>query len=41
VGVKATGDNASSVYVQDADGKPENTPAGFQLLTLLAEQLTR
>jgi outer membrane protein assembly factor BamC len=39
--VKATGDNASSVYVQDADGKPENTPAGFQLLTLLAEQLTR
>lgn len=39
--VKSTGDNASSVYVQDADGKPENTPAGFQLLTLLAEQLTR
>ena len=28
-------------YVQDADGKPENTPAGFQLLTMLAEQLTR
>ena len=39
--VKSNGDNASSVYVQDADGKPENTPAGFQLLTLLAEQLTR
>ena len=39
--VKANGDNASSVYVQDADGKPENTPAGFQLLTLLAEQLAR
>jgi len=39
--VKPNGDNASSIYVQDADGKPENTPAGFQLLTLLAEQLTR
>ena len=39
--VKSNGDNASSIYVQDADGKPENTPAGFQLLTLLAEQLTR
>jgi outer membrane protein assembly factor BamC len=39
--VKANGDNFASVYVQDADGKPENTPAGFQLLTMLAEQLTR
>ena len=39
--VKSNGDNASSIYVQDAEGKPENTPAGFQLLTLLAEQLTR
>lgn len=39
--VKTTGDNSTSIYVQDADGKPENTPAGFQLLTLLAEQLTR
>jgi outer membrane protein assembly factor BamC len=39
--VKSTGDNSASVYVQDADGKPENTPAGFQLLTMLAEQLTR
>ena len=39
--VKSNGDNASSIYVQDADGKPENTPAGFQLLTLLAEQLSR
>lgn len=39
--VKSTGDNSVSVYVQDADGKPENTPAGFQLLTMLAEQLTR
>ena len=39
--VKSTGENSASVYVQDLDGKPENTPAGFQLLTLLAEQLTR
>lgn len=39
--IKSTGENSASVYVQDADGKPENTPAGFQLLTLLAEQLVR
>lgn len=39
--VKSTGENSVSVYVQDAGGKPENTPAGFQLLTLLTEQLTR
>jgi len=39
--VQKAGDEASSVYVQDADGKPENTPAGFQLLTLLTEQLSR
>ncbi|MBU3630355.1 outer membrane protein assembly factor BamC [Polynucleobacter sp. AP-Melu-500A-A1] len=39
--IKTTGDNSTSVYVQDADSKPENTPAGFQLLTLLAEQLER
>ena len=39
--VKSTGENSASVYVQDSDGKPENTPAGFQLLTLLAEQLKR
>ena len=39
--VKKTGDEASTVYVQDADGKPENTPAGLQLLTLLTEQLSR
>lgn len=39
--VKSTGENASSVYVQNADGKPENTPAGLQLLTLLTQQLTR
>lgn len=39
--VKSTGDNSSSVYVQGADGKPENTPAGLQLLTLLTEQMSR
>ncbi|QWE05665.1 outer membrane protein assembly factor BamC [Polynucleobacter sp. JS-JIR-5-A7] len=39
--VKTTGENSSNVYVQDADGKPENTPAGFQLLTLLTEQLAK
>ena len=39
--VKSAGENTSSVYVQDADGNPENTAAGFKLLTLLAEQLTR
>ena len=39
--VKSSGDNSSTVYVQDADGKPENTPAGMQLLTLLTEQMAR
>jgi outer membrane protein assembly factor BamC len=39
--VKSTGDNSSNVYVQDADGKPENTPAGFQLLSILTDQLTK
>ena len=39
--VKSTGENSASVYVQDADGKPENTPAGIQLLTLLTDQLTK
>ena len=39
--VKSTGENTASVYVQNADGQPENTPAGLQLLTLLTEQLTR
>lgn len=39
--VKSTGDSSSSVYAQNADGKPENTAAGLQLLTLLTEQLTR
>jgi outer membrane protein assembly factor BamC len=27
--------------VQNADGKPENTAAGLQLLTLLTEQMSR
>jgi len=39
--IKATGDNSSRVTVQGADGKPENTAAGLQLLTLLTEQMVR
>jgi len=39
--IKATGENSANVYVQNAEGKPENTPAGFQLLTLLTEQLVK
>jgi outer membrane protein assembly factor BamC len=39
--IKSTGDNSCSVYVQDADGRPENTAAGLQLLTLLTEQMVR
>jgi len=39
--VKSTGENSANVYVQDADGKPENTPAGVQLLTLLNDQLAK
>jgi len=39
--VKSTGENSANVYVQDADGKPENTPAGIQLLTLLNDQLVK
>jgi outer membrane protein assembly factor BamC len=39
--VKSTGENSANVYVQDADGKPENTPAGIQLLTLLNDQLSK
>jgi outer membrane protein assembly factor BamC len=39
--VKSAGDNTSSIYVQGADGKPENTAAGLQLLTLLTEQMAR
>ena len=39
--VKSTGENSANVYVQNADGKPENTPAGMQLLTLLTDQLVK
>ncbi len=39
--VKSTGENSANVYVQDADGKPENTLAGMQLLTLLTDQLAK
>ncbi|MFM1760388.1 MAG: hypothetical protein RLY75_1659 [Pseudomonadota bacterium] len=39
--VKSTGDNSSRVNVQNADGKPENTAAGLQLLTLLTDQMAR
>jgi len=39
--VKSASENSANVYVQDADGKPENTPAGIQLLTLLNDQLAK
>jgi outer membrane protein assembly factor BamC len=39
--VKSTGESSANVYVQDADGKPENSPAGIQLLTLLNDQLSK
>ena len=39
--LKSSGDNLTQVYVQDDTGKPENTPAGFRLLTLLDEQLIK
>lgn len=39
--LKSSGDNLTQVYVQDDAGKPENTPAGFKLLTLLDEQLIK
>lgn len=39
--VKSTGENSANVFVQDADGKPENSPAGIQLLTLLTDQLAK
>ena len=39
--VKSTGENSANIFVQDADGKPENTPAGIQLLTLLNDQLAK
>ena len=39
--VKSTGENTANIFVQDADGKPENSPAGVQLLTLLNDQLSK
>lgn len=39
--VKANGADASQVFVQDAEGNAENSPAGIRLLTLLSEQLAR
>jgi outer membrane protein assembly factor BamC len=39
--LKSSGDNLTQVYVQDDTGKPENTPAGYRLLTLLDEQLIK
>jgi outer membrane protein assembly factor BamC len=39
--LKSSSDNLTQVYVQDDAGKPENTPAGYRLLTLLDEQLIR
>jgi len=39
--VKANGADASQVFVQDAEGNAENSPAGIRLLTFLSEQLAR
>jgi outer membrane protein assembly factor BamC len=39
--LKSSSDNLTQVSVQDDAGKPENTPAGFKLLTLLDEQLIK
>jgi outer membrane protein assembly factor BamC len=39
--LKSSGDSLTQVYVQDDAGKPENTPAGYRLLTLLDEQLIK
>jgi outer membrane protein assembly factor BamC len=39
--LKSSSDNLTQVYVQDDAGKPENTPAGYRLLTLLDEQLIK
>jgi outer membrane protein assembly factor BamC len=39
--LKLSGDNLTQVYVQDDAGNPENTPAGYRLLTLLDEQLIK
>jgi outer membrane protein assembly factor BamC len=39
--LRSSGDNLTQVYVQDDAGNPENTPAGYRLLTLLDEQLIK
>jgi len=39
--VQARGENQIVVLVQDADGKPENTATGNQLLTTLDRQLIK
>jgi outer membrane protein assembly factor BamC len=39
--LKSSSDNLTQVNVQDDAGKPENTPAGYRLLTLLDEQLIK
>lgn len=39
--LKSSSDNLTQVYVQDDAGKPENTAAGYRLLTLLDEQLIK
>jgi outer membrane protein assembly factor BamC len=39
--LKSSGENLTQVSVQDDSGKPENTPAGYRLLTLLDEQLIK
>ena len=39
--LKSSSDNLTQVFVQDDAGKPENTPAGYRLLTLLDEQLIK
>ncbi|MDP3622218.1 MAG: outer membrane protein assembly factor BamC [Polynucleobacter sp.] len=39
--LKRSSETLTQVYVQSDDGTPENTPAGFKLLTLLDEQLIK
>jgi outer membrane protein assembly factor BamC len=39
--LKSSSDNLTQIYVQDDAGNPENTPAGYRLLTLLDEQLIK
>ena len=39
--VQSKGENQINVFVQDADGKPENTSTANQLLTTLDRQLIK